>query len=62
MLSSNSKTDSSQKLKTEPGFDFTLKQIQNLDIECNNSTTKNWKISSQPKDKKSNLRELCFFC
>ena len=62
MLNNSQKAEQAQGTKTEPGFDFILEQILNLDTQWKNSEARFMKSSSKPKDKKKNPGDLCPYC
>ena len=63
MMLNNSRTvNQAKRLKTKPRFDFILEQILNLYNQRKTSEARSMKISSKPKDKRKNLRNLCPYC
>ena len=62
MLNNSRKADQAKGLKTEPGFDFILEQILNLDSQCKTLEARSMKSLSRPKDKKKDPRDLCLYC
>ena len=62
MLNRSSKAEQVREVKTEPGFDFILKQIFNLDTQRKGSETRSMKSSSKPKAKKKDPGDLWPYC
>lgn len=59
MLNNSRKAEQAKGVKTEPGFDFILKQFLNLDTQRKSSEARSMKSSSKPKDKKKDPGDLC---
>lgn len=59
MLNNSRTAEQAKGVKIEPGFDFILKQILNLDTQRKSLEARSMKSSSKPKNKKKDLGELC---
>ncbi len=61
ILNNSRKAEQAKGVKTEPGFDFILEQILNLETQRKGSEARSMKSSSKLKDKKKDPRDLCHY-
>ncbi len=62
MLNNSRKAEQANRVKSEPGFDFILRQILNLDTQRKSLVARPMKSSLQPKNRKKNIEDLCLYC
>ncbi len=62
MLNNSRKAEQAKGVKSEPGFDFILEQILNLDTQRQSSEARSMKSLSRPKDRKKDPGDLCLYC
>ncbi len=62
MLNNSRKVGQARQIKTEPGFDFILEQILNLESQRKCPEARSMKSPSKPKDKKKHSGDLCLYC
>lgn len=62
MLNNSRKAEEAKGTKSEPGFDFVLELILNLDTQRNSTEARSMKNHSKPKHKKKDRGDLCPYC
>lgn len=62
MLNNSRKAEQFKGTKSDPGFDFILEQILNLDTQRKSTEARSIKSYSKPKDRKKDPGDLCPYC
>lgn len=62
MLNNSQKAEQVKSTKSDPGFDFILEQILNLDTQRKSTEARSIKSYSKPKNRKKDPGDLCPYC